>query len=66
MTDTIYIANRKYFFYAKFKTWKEAYNLARYYKRKVKTRYFILARDAGYMFPRKMYYLYFNKLVRMI
>lgn len=60
----IYVKKRKYYYYDHYPTWRHAYNVARYYRRKDNTRYKIEKRQIGTMFPRTRYVLYMNKVVR--
>lgn len=41
MTTYKYIQTRKYYYYDSYRSWREAYTVGRYYKRKYKNKYFI-------------------------
>lgn len=55
---------KKYYYYDHYPTWKQAYNIARYYRRRDNTRYHIIKQQIGTMFPRTRYVLYMNKVIK--
>ena len=66
MSKYIWIGNRRYYWYGTYDNWQEAYNTARYYRRKnKKCRYFIQVSEEGYLFPSKSYKLYLTHIIKL-
>lgn len=63
--EAIYIQNQRYNYYESYKTYEEALKIAKYKKKKTKTKYFIQKVEEGFWFPSKKYRLYFNKIMRL-
>lgn len=62
----LWIRGKKYYYYDTFKSWADAYNIARYYhKKNPKCRYFIVKVEKGYLFPSEYYKLYLTKVARL-
>lgn len=61
-----WIGKKKYYWNGKYYSWQEAYNVARYHKRKnPKCQYWIeKVEDAGFFNPTTIYVLYMTKVAR--
>lgn len=58
----IYIKNRKYHYYDIYPTWRKAYTVARYYKRRDHISYYILKRNHN---NKTKYILYMTKIITL-
>ena len=66
MTRIIYFKKTPYYYYDSYSTWEKANEMGRYYKRKLKSKYFILTTEKGGVFaPRKTYKLFLTKIYRI-
>lgn len=62
----IWIQGERYYLYDKYETWRQAYNMGRYQKRKNrKCQYYILTTEQGLWFPEKRYVLYLNRVCKL-
>jgi len=64
---TIYKRGIKYYYFDIYDTWKEANKLARYYKKKNRSKYIIIKTERSYWFPtgNNRYILYLSKVKRL-
>lgn len=66
MTLHIKIKKKKYYYFDTFKSWKEAYQVYKGYKKiDNKNRYFIIINETGIIAPYKEYKLYMTKIKKM-
>lgn len=55
---------KRYYYYETYDTWQEAYRVAQYYKKKNRSRYYIMKIERG-MFLEHYYRLYMNRVFTM-
>lgn len=66
MVSYIWIRGIKYYYYGTYRTWEEAYRLAKYYhKKNKKCKYFIIKKENGLIMPYFSYKLYLTKVIVM-
>lgn len=61
----IWINNKKYYLYDVFEKRDRALKTAKYYKKKRKCKYFIIAKRGGLLFPETKYELYLTKVIKL-
>lgn len=65
MLKYIWIKNKKYYLWETYSTWNEAYKIAQYYKKKNKSKYFIIKYEHGFIIPHIRYRLYMDKVMKL-
>lgn len=65
MYKYIYIKNKRYYYFDKFKSWNSAYKTAQYYKKKRNSKYFILKYETDNSLDNIRYALYLTKVIRI-
>lgn len=69
MQKCIYIKGKRYYLYEVFDTTeesrKEIRKLCKYYRRKCKSRWFVLKTERGFWFPEEVYALYLTNVCRL-
>ena len=65
MDNYIYIQNKRYNYYDTFYDFKKAVKVGKAQKKKNKSKWFILPVEKGFLFPRKAYRLYLNRVMRL-
>lgn len=61
----IWKKNRKYYLWDSFTTWEAAHKIAKYHRKKNKSRYFIIKSETGYLIPQIRYHLYMDKAFKI-
>lgn len=65
MVSVIYIKGTKYFYYDTYTKPQEAYNTGKYYKKKNRSKYYVMKILDGKVFPRTRWRLYMTKVWRL-
>jgi len=60
-----YIKRVKYYYYDTYGSWDEAYRIAKYYKKKMKNKFYIKKTEVGWFAPYFLYELYLTKVMRL-
>lgn len=61
----IWKKNKKYYLWDTYNTWQEALKIAKYYRKKNKSRYFIIRKNTGRIITYYQYELYMDKVMKI-
>lgn len=61
----IWLGGKRLYYYDTYNSWREAYEVARNYKKKLKNKYFIMKYEHGFFIPENKFRLYMTKVARL-
>ena len=64
-TRYIWKKGKRYYYYDTYRLKDNAHKIAKYYRKKNKSKYFIIEYEHGWFSPEKRYQLYLNKVIAL-
>ena len=64
--DRIWIKGKTYYYYDSYGDWRTARAVALRFRKRNGSRYFILSKEKGFVFPEKTYRLYLTRAARLL